>query len=213
MEELDLLKKDWKKNEGSFRQISEMEIYKMIHKSSSSVVKWILVISIIEFVLLTGLGLIVADDEYTKRLETMHILTIMNVLTYLNYAIVIGFIYVFYKNFRSISVMDSSRKLMKSILKARKTVQYYIWYNLSMFVIIFILVMISSCYYDKNMIAMYDQISKSDHATIIWIVTGLIGFATFAVMFGLFWLFYRLVYGFLLRKLYKNYEELRKIEI
>ncbi|MFT5964898.1 MAG: hypothetical protein ACI9L6_001650, partial [Flavobacterium sp.] len=35
MKELDLLKKDWKKNENSFEQISETEIYQMIHKKSS----------------------------------------------------------------------------------------------------------------------------------------------------------------------------------
>jgi len=35
MEELDLLKKDWKKNENSFKQVSENEIYKMIHRNSS----------------------------------------------------------------------------------------------------------------------------------------------------------------------------------
>ena len=53
MKELDLLKKDWKKNAASFVQVSENEIYKMIHKKSSSVVKWIFMISVIEL----GLGL------------------------------------------------------------------------------------------------------------------------------------------------------------
>jgi hypothetical protein len=46
MKELDLLKKDWKKSTVSFEQISELELYKMIHKKSSSIVKWILIISI-----------------------------------------------------------------------------------------------------------------------------------------------------------------------
>jgi hypothetical protein len=47
MKELDLLK-DWK-NKDSFEQISEIEIYRMIHKKSSSIVKWILIISILRF--------------------------------------------------------------------------------------------------------------------------------------------------------------------
>ena len=46
MEELDLLKKYWKKSEDTFEQVSEVEIYKMLHKKSSSIVKWILIISI-----------------------------------------------------------------------------------------------------------------------------------------------------------------------
>ena len=40
MKELDLLKKDWQKSDNSFEQVSEIEIYKMIHKKSSSIVKW-----------------------------------------------------------------------------------------------------------------------------------------------------------------------------
>ena len=48
MDELDILKKDWKKNENSYTQITEKEIYGMLHKKSSSIVKWILVISILE---------------------------------------------------------------------------------------------------------------------------------------------------------------------
>ena len=49
MDELDLLKKDWKKQEGNYPKLSYDEIYKMIWKKSSSIVKWIFVISIIEF--------------------------------------------------------------------------------------------------------------------------------------------------------------------
>ena len=51
MKELDLLKKDWQKSDNSFEQVSEIEIYKMIHKKSSSIVKWILIISILEVLL------------------------------------------------------------------------------------------------------------------------------------------------------------------
>jgi hypothetical protein len=52
MKELDLLK-DWQKNKDSFEQVSEIEIYRMIHKKSSSIVKWILIISIMEVLLWT----------------------------------------------------------------------------------------------------------------------------------------------------------------
>ena len=34
MKELDLLKKDWQKSNNSFEQVSEIEIYKMIHKKN-----------------------------------------------------------------------------------------------------------------------------------------------------------------------------------
>ena len=213
MEELDLLKKDWKKNENSFQQVSETQIYKMIHKSSSSVVKWIMIIGIIEFLLMTSLGFFVADDNYTKNLEKFHIDKVMTVLTIFNYVVVIAFIFLFYKNFKLISTTDSVRKLMKNILRTRKTVQYYVWYNLTMFVIIFLIIMISSCYYDEKMNKMFEEISLNENA--IWIWTAVIGsmVLTFAVMFGLFWLFYKLLYGILLRKLFRNYQELKKIDL
>ena len=35
MDELELLKKDWKKKEQQFKQVSEQDIYDMLHQSSS----------------------------------------------------------------------------------------------------------------------------------------------------------------------------------
>jgi hypothetical protein len=49
MKELDLLK-DCKEQRFFWADI-EIEIYKMIHKKSSSIVKWILIISILRFVM------------------------------------------------------------------------------------------------------------------------------------------------------------------
>lgn len=213
MEELDLLKKNWKKTENSFYQVSENEIYRMIHTNSSSVVKWIMIIGIIEFVLITGLGIFLSDDNYAKTLEKNHVATLMSVMTYINYAVVIGFIYLFFKNFQNISTTDSVRKLMKNILKTRKTVQYYVWYNLGMFVIIFFIIIFSFCYYDENFIKMINKIELQENSGWIWtVVIGLFGL-TFLVMFGLLWLFYKIVYGILLRKLHRNYQELKKIDL
>ena len=69
MKELDLLKKDWKKNSDSFQQISEKEIYKMIHKQSSSTVKWILVISILEFTLWSLSNLFINTDDLLRKMN------------------------------------------------------------------------------------------------------------------------------------------------
>ena len=49
MDELELLKKDWKKDHTDFPKLSYNEIYKMILKKSSSIVKWIFIISLLEF--------------------------------------------------------------------------------------------------------------------------------------------------------------------
>ena len=100
---------------------------------------------------------------------------------------------------------------MSSIIKTRKTVQYYIWYNLTMFAIIFIIVVISQITYDPNLNSVIENTKEMNPQT-FWVIIGLIYFALFAVTFGLFWLFYRMIYGFLMRKLYKNYEELKKMD-
>ena len=49
MDELELLKRDWQKKDKQLPQLSFDDIYKMIWKKSSSIVKWIFLISIIEF--------------------------------------------------------------------------------------------------------------------------------------------------------------------
>ncbi len=49
MDELDLLKKDWNKGDSKYPKLSYNEIYKMILKKSSSIVKWIFIISLLEF--------------------------------------------------------------------------------------------------------------------------------------------------------------------
>jgi len=50
MDELELLKKDWQKNDKEYPKLSYNDIYKMILKKSSSIVKWIFIISLLEFV-------------------------------------------------------------------------------------------------------------------------------------------------------------------
>lgn len=210
-EELDLLKRAWKKDAHAYEQVTENQIYQMIHKRSSSIVKWILMISIAELILWAVIGLFTVDDNYLKTLEMYHIDKLFKVLTVINYAIVFFFIYVFYKNFRTISTTDTVKKLMRSIIKTRKTVQYYIWYNLAMFAVIFIIVVISQITYDPNLNSVFEN-AKDTNPQAFWIVIGLTYFVLFAVTFGLFWLFYRLIYGFLMRRLYKNYEELKKMD-
>ena len=210
-EELDLLKKAWKKDPHVYEQVTENQIYKMIHKRSSSIVKWILMISIAEFLLWSVIGLFFVDENYLKTLEMYHIDTLFKVISVLNYAVVIFFIFMFYKNFKTISTTDTVKKLMNSIIKTRKTVQYYIWYNLGMFAFIFIIVVISQIIYDPNINSLIDS-TKDVNPQVFWIIIGLTYFVLFALTFGLFWLFYRLIYGFLMKRLHKNFEELKKID-
>lgn len=213
MEELDLLKKDWKKNEHSFPKITEQEIYAMLHKKSSSIVKWIFIISILEMIAWSLISLCTADENYLKTLESYHIKTLINTFTVINYIVIFTFIFLFYRNFKSINTTDSVKSLMKSILKTRKTVQYYIWYNLVMIGIIFITMMVATFIYDEKFNRMSGQFEGNDQSLLFWMM--IIGFSVifFSLFVGIIWLFYRLIYGYLLRRLYKNFEELKKIDL
>ena len=202
MKELDLLKKDWKKSEASFEQVSEKEIYAMIHKKSSSIVKWILIVSILEFVVLNGIGLLLPEDhsnEFNDKFDFY-----INILEIFSYGITIYFVFLFFKNYKSISVISSTKELAESILKTRKTVKYYIRYNIS-YIILIMLSFVAYTIYT-------DFITKNDFSSEMTIaIVGLLFLSV--IIIALMWGFYQLIYGFLLKKLKKNYEELQKIDL
>ena len=204
MDELDLLKKDWKKQESSFQQIGEKEIYGMLHKRSSSIVKWILIISILEFLILRILDLsIFLDNDYSKRMKENHIYDFEKIVTIFNFVILLVFIYFFYQNLKTINSSSSVKKLMQDIINTRKIVKYYVWYNLVLVGITSAIVIYSQFMYDKNINHLYDKYQ-------LFFILG--GFFFVIIILLLFWLFYRLLYGILLRRLQKNYNELQKID-
>ena len=209
MKELDLLKKDWQKND-AFEQVSEVDIYKMLHAKSSSIVKWIFIISILEILLWTLISLIFNTDDYLKKIKHEELEVYFEILTYFNYAVILIFIYLFYKNYVAISTTVSTKQLMKDILKTRKTVQCYVWYNLGMVGFSMMLGFFMAFTYNPEVVALMDKI---DNNTKVMVIT--IGIFVFiiAAFLGIFWLFYRLLYGILLRRLYANYKELKKIDL
>jgi hypothetical protein len=206
MEELDLLKKDWKKKENSFQQISELDIYKMVHKQSSSIVKLILILSVLEVLLWSVISIFYNSDDYLIKMDSDYLIKYLQILNLVNYAVIAIFIYLFYKNYISISTTTSTKKLMKAILKTRNTVQIYVWYNLVMIAIGMIIGMALAFKTNPEIEHMLDN-DKVFYIAIAFCIVALI------IVFGLFWLFYRLVYGMLLRKLLTNYKELKKIDL
>ncbi|MHC0445557.1 hypothetical protein ACWA1F_09100 [Flavobacterium sp. 3-218] len=209
MKELDLLKKDWQKSAASFQQISETEIYKMIHKKSSSIVKWILIISILEISFWTFSNLFINTDDVLHKMNHPEIVTALEFLTYFNYIVVLIFVYIFYKNYKTISTTIATKSLMSAILKTRKTVQYYVWYNLGMIVITAILSFFIAFVYNPDMEFLRNKLAMNGKA--MFVTIGIL-FLVILGFFGLFWCFYRVIYGTLLRRLYANYKELKKID-
>ncbi len=213
MDELEILKRDWKKNENSFNQVTEKEIVGMLQKRSSSIVKWIFIVSVCEFLFWTLIGVVSTDESYFKKLEMLHLNNVITILSIIGYLIVFYFIYKFYTNYKKINATDSVKKLMQNILNTRKTVKYYIWYNLAMIFISFILVFVFSLIYDPVLLKMTKSITKDMNEYTFYFIISFVFIIFTLVIIVMFWLFYKLLYGILLKHLHKNYEELKKLEL
>jgi len=210
MDDLDLLKEDWKKQEKNLPHLSYDDLYKMIWKKSSSIVKWIFIISILEFFLGAFLNILLADKDYWDNLEKFEIKDFIIGTYIVSYLITFYFIFKFYKNYRRISTTDSASTLMKNILKTRKTVKYYIGYIL----ISTALVTLASFYLMLRHHALTTTSGENmSFDTTQWFI--FIGgtLIALAVLLGVVWLIYRVIYGILLKRLLKNYKELKKLEM
>lgn len=212
MEELDLLKRHWKKDQDTFEQVSEQQIYKMIHKSSSSIVKWIFIISILEFLLWTVLSFFMKDGEVIRQFNAYHVEHIMTPFMIIGYLGLAYFFFQFYMNYRKITATDNVQKLINTILKTRKKVHQYVWFNIIYALFTAIIILVIQFNYDQRLINLIKMSEKSNKTILIYgLYTGII-LLFLAVFAGFIWLFYRLVYGFLLKRLLRNYQELKKID-
>lgn len=212
MDELELLKKDWQKEDSKYPKLTYNEIYRMILKKSSSIVKWIFIISLLEFVLWTLISFGLKDTESMKRFEEYDADFILIPLSVLGYIILAYFFYLFFKNYKTISATDSAKNLMENILKTRRTVKYYVAFNLIYLVIATIMVLFIEFDQDQQLIGKLNEASANGdvfkfYATIIISV-----FVVLAIFIGFLLIFYYLIYGLLLKRLNRNYKELKKLE-
>ena len=120
MDELELLKKDWGKQDSAYKKLSSQEIYPLLQKKSSSIVKTLFYISVGELVFWILINTIpyFTSDSYKERLESVYTNeTIFIGLTIISYLVILLFIYLLFKSHKAISVTDNAKKLMESILK------------------------------------------------------------------------------------------------
>ena len=122
---------------------------------------------------------------------------------------VAGLVINFYKNYKTISTTVATKTLMSAILRTRKIVQYYVWYNLGMLVIICIFSYFITFVYNPDMAFLREKLAADGKA--MFFTVGIL-ILTILGLLGIFWCIYRLLYGTLLRKLYANYKELKKID-
>lgn len=197
MDVLETYKKSWKNQPEDTQKVSKVAIYKMTHKKSSSIVKWIFIIGIVEFIIVTTSILFLQLHPELKNMvnQFKNIFWLSEVISYI---IIFYFLFKFYKNYKSISTSDDTKTLMNKIIKTRKTVKNYFIVNL-VFGILFSLFPLFSM----------QQTMPNKNSYIIIIVSIL---TATLLIFVFYWLYYQLVYGILLRKLNKNYKELAKLD-
>ncbi len=213
IDELDLLKKDWQTKETNLPRLTYEEIYKMIWKKSSSVVRWIFYISIIEFLLPHLLYLIPSfrDEMDFNFAKSLGINNWIIALTVVQYTVAIYFIFQFYKRYREISVLDDAKKLMKQIFRTRQTVKHYVLFCLAMVLLIFGVFIVGMAL-DDNLVKTLNLKNKNvDPGQLKWALIGVMAVAGVlftAILAGI----YFLLYGLLTRKLNQNYTELKRMD-
>ena len=210
MDKLDELKENWQSKEHELPKVSFDRIYKMLLKKSSSIVKWIFVISIVELLFWISLYFILPEDNINmmKELGLERVMFYCEIFHFFIFGI---FIILFYKNYKSIQVTDSTNVLMQNILNTRKTVRYFVYYNVGMAIAFSIAI---DTYLYNNSEKLYEVmdfakqgIPKEGFANIFIISQIIVGLIIIALLI----LFYWFVYGILLKKLKGNYKELKKI--
>ena len=201
MDELDLIKKDWQKRNKDLPKYTQEELMPMLHKKSSSSVKWIFIISILEFISWITLDILISSEDYLETIKSQSFLWFLKVTTIVNYIVLFGFIYLFFKNYLRIKVNVSAKKLIRQIIKTRQTVKYYVRYNIALFIVFF-------CIGGVKAILMQTTFNTTE----FWIVMGIMVFILLITL-GLLILFYKLLYGILTKRLYKNYKLLTKMEM
>ena len=209
MDELELLKKDWNKSD-DHQKFSGKEIYPMLHKKSSSTVKMLFYISIAElffWIVINTIPYFLSSD-YRDKLNGVYanenLLTALNIISY---GIILLFIYLLFKAYKSISVTDNAKKLMESILRTRKIVKYYVIYNLIVAGISLAIGFYHTLHHDPVISEGIKDLSQKQILLIYAFLT------IFSIVFiVIIWLFYRLIYGLLLKRLNRNYKELKRLE-
>lgn len=201
MDLLDNYKKAWDNQPEDANQVSSLEIYKIAQSKSSSIVKWIFIIGIAEFISLNSLYFLIDMDEALKTYEKLGLVNFMFYSGILAYVILFYFLAKFYQNYKRISATATTKILMNNILKTRKTVRNYVIFNVGYIVLVIFVVSMALI-----------RMESGTLNTKQLLITGFLISIAIVFILGLYWLFYQLLYGILLRKLKRNHKELAKLD-
>ncbi len=216
--ELDQFKSSWQ-NQSKKSVYDTTQIESMLNKSSRNYVKYILFISIIEFAIIFAANIyytFIGDDtselrDMVLRLGLRDTDVFEQTLAQLYLALKIvsliltaTFVYFFYKNYCKISVEANLRKLILQIIRFKKTVQLFILANI---ILVITFTVILGAFTLMILSNQHIDLATPGIRNFIIALVMMMGISVLLI-----WIYYRLVYGFILRRLAKNLHQLQKIE-
>lgn len=216
--DLEQLKTAWK-DQSTAEKYGQREILDMLNHKSRNYVKYIFWISMAEFVLFLGIGIAYifqseADssfmrimqklglkDTFQLRMNFEHLYFLMKVISLM---VTGAFVTQFYLNYRRIKVEDSLRQLIQKIIRFRRTVHLFIAANL---ILVVVYIVVLAGFVVKSVREQNISLDASTTAGLI------VGFAASMLLgLALIWLYYRIVYGLIIKKLERNLAQLQEIE-
>ena len=217
--DIDSLKKSWQEQVIS-DGYNQDEIEVMLNKKSRNYVKYILWISIAEFIVFGLINFIsvFSNDfhtDFTNILNKLQIRNqpdvefsldkIYNSMKILSLFITGIFVVVFYLNYKKIDVESNLKKFIIHIIKFKKTVNLFIFSN------VLLLVLFIGSLISLLTITIRRQNIHVDNPTFWSLLIAVSLSLLISVMLIL--LYYKLAYGIILKRLSKNLKQLEKIDL
>ncbi len=216
--DIDALKKTWQDQKIS-DGYNQDDIEVMLNRKSRNYVKYILWISVAEFIifgLVNFLALFSTDfhNDFTNILNKLQIRNqsevefsidkIYNWMKVLSLVVTGIFVVVFYVNYKKIDVESNLKKFIIHILKFKRTVNLFIFSN------VFLLVLFIGSLVSLLTITIRRQNIHVDNPTFWSLIFAVVLSLLISVVLIL--LYYKLAYGILLKRLSKNLKQLEKID-
>lgn len=216
--DLDSFKKTWQEQPVQ-QKYDNHEILKMLNRKSRNYVKYIFWISVFEFLLFSVMGLFYffqgeetngflnvlekLGAQKTPEVEHNFGITYL-IIKVLSLLITAYFVYKFYRNYRKIKIEENLKGLITRIIKFKKTVNAFILISIVLLVV-FTSIFTVFIFYALNS----QNVEPTNSALTIFVIVTAV---STGLCILLIWLYYRLVYGIIMRKLDRNLTQLQDID-
>lgn len=216
--DLDNFKKTWQEQD-ILPKYDSTEIEAMLNKSSKNYVKYILWISIAEFLVILCMNFYYAflGNDRNSLMSILSRLGIKNTtslevnfthlyfyLKLVSLLMTAFFVVKFFRNYRKINIESNLKKLILQIINFKKTVNFFILANILLIILFTVVLLV------VTLTVLSQQNIHLNSPTLIIFLVGTIVMMGISVV--LIWVYYRLVYGIILKRLGKNLEELQRID-